>query len=725
MVTQFKVTVTAIFIAGLSCLLWPSSAAAVIPNSDNPDAYTEKQFRQDLLEYNKRTMSGAYLKVGNRDPRWDDLVVELLDAQAVLFVNYKAYRSDKVPVVTSKDRRYDIAKQLKELECSDPMAGYVILLHSKSKEEGYLDYARWVYRSLLDSEYPANRKTAIAWRLARLLNQSDQKEEAARVVASWVDLICQAVAEPDMSLEDQYFMFRVVKDQIDEDWLPRWESVCQRIDTEGPANPWLVGAICGFYHVEEGWEVRGGGYANTVTDDGWVGFKEHMSSARRNLVDAWGIAPQFPDVSAKMITVSMGQSTGEERLWFDRAVQAQFDYYRAYSSYIWSLRPRWGGSLNEMYAFGLECLETDRFDTRVPSLFYRSLKDIADDQEHYGFWKRPGVYEQCMVYFESRKSEPNPSDEPPWWDSMKAATAWRMGRYDDSVYWMKRLGDDLSTKAFTYVDGDPLLAPSECYARMATLEPDLRLARRSWLDKKYRNTSETINTIIERMEPGDPARPYLRHLSIWARRLHQDAKGTWIDLLGQPDLLGWKVHYGEWSVDDQGRLTGMSEKTGLELECRYNLGHRVEITGTLSLLESPKPDWHNGGILLSYRKEKDGSDRMHRDVLLYDEWDKAVTSQNYKYDRAGHPVAIGKTNTFQIEMWDEHLRLTVNDQVVCEHHKMKYDLPDKQHPFAIGGRYNYPGASVRFDELKGRRLDQRPAWVADPDQHDKTDPATP
>ena len=67
---KFLRLITACLLATFCCGVY-----AAIPNSDNPDAYTEKQYRQDLLAYNKRTMSEAYLQVGDRDPKWDDLMI--------------------------------------------------------------------------------------------------------------------------------------------------------------------------------------------------------------------------------------------------------------------------------------------------------------------------------------------------------------------------------------------------------------------------------------------------------------------------------------------------------------------------------------------------------------------------------------------------------------------------------------------------------------------------
>ncbi len=710
MVIAFKDLFVAVITALSLSLLCSAVALAVIPNSDNPEAYTEKQYRLDLLEYNKQTMSGAYLEVGHRDPRWDDLVVEFLDAQSVRFVNYKAYKTAKVPETASKERGYEIAKQLKELGCTDPMAGYVILLHTKSKEEGYLDYARWVYQSLLDSDYPVNRKTAIAWRLARLLNNDDHKDEAAEVVQSWVDMICEAVADPELSLENQYFMFRVLKDQIDEDWLSRWESVCERIDIQEPANPWLVSAICGFYHVEAGWEVRGGGYANTVTDEGWVGFKEHMNSARKHLVNAWEVAPQFPDVPARMIAVSMADSSGEERLWFGRAVEAQFDYYRAYSSYIWSLRPRWGGSLDEIYAFGVECLETDRVDTRVPNIFYKVMIDLYSETDDYSYWGRPGAYENFMRYYDAMKREPGGEGDITWWDSMKAAYAWRVGRYQEAAQQIEALGEDFIPKVFSKLGGEPVLAQSEIYVRLnPTTDAVADRVDRLWDQGRHRRAGELLDGTLLGLVPGDPARVYLENKAAQSRWKHKNAQGVWADLLGRTDMGGWDVERGAWSMDEQGRLTGHSLENGLAAVCRLKFGYRYELKGSLECLQSPDPQEANGGVLMVYKV--DGSLAYHRDVLLFPQKQSVLAARTFKYATESYPAELQPRNTFHLQVWDRYVRLTVNDVVVIENRQMPRKLSRTVYRFALGGYYDEPGGTIRYDELKIKRLRQRPDWI--------------
>ena len=67
------------------------------------------------------------------------------------------------------------------------------------------------------------------------------------------------------------------------------------------------------------------------------------------------------------------------RFWFDQAVAAQLDAPGAHRTLRWAIRPRWGGSHEEMLRFGLECLNTRRFDTSVPDVFADVVFDIKEE----------------------------------------------------------------------------------------------------------------------------------------------------------------------------------------------------------------------------------------------------------------------------------------------------------------------------------------------------------
>ena len=158
-----------------------------------------------------------------------------------------------------------------------------------------------------------------------------------------------------------------------------------------------------------GLEKRGTGYADTVTEEGWKGFKENSTKAAEFFTKAWEIDPKLPYAAAAMIEVAMsGDDKLSSRDWFDRAVAAQMDYKLAYNHYLWSIRPRWGGSHKKMYQFGLECLATKRFDTAVPEKFIQVCLDIDSELGGKGeVWRKTGVFANIKKLMEGLENEPS------------------------------------------------------------------------------------------------------------------------------------------------------------------------------------------------------------------------------------------------------------------------------------------------------------------------------
>lgn len=168
--------------------------------------------------------------------------------------------------------------------------------------------------------------------------------------------------------------------------------------TPPPADPWFALMMRARQAFDRAWDARGGGYANTVTEEGWDGYRKGIQEASELLNQAWTLHPEIPDAAVLMIDCSRGDPKGC-RFWFDRAVAAQMDALDAYSSYRFTLRPRWGGSLQDMEAFAEECLNTKRFDTHVPLQYVVGLYNIADEREEewQQVFQKPGVYEQCRT----------------------------------------------------------------------------------------------------------------------------------------------------------------------------------------------------------------------------------------------------------------------------------------------------------------------------------------
>jgi hypothetical protein len=106
------------------------------------------------------------------------------------------------------------------------------------------------------------------------------------------------------------------------------------------------------YHLDLAWEWRGNGYGNTVTPEGWHGFKEELAKTRQ-ILDGYQLGKLFPEYFALMLTVALGEGWSRERYerLFDEATRAEPDYYGFYFQKAHYLLPRWHGKKGEWEQF--------------------------------------------------------------------------------------------------------------------------------------------------------------------------------------------------------------------------------------------------------------------------------------------------------------------------------------------------------------------------------------
>src|SRR4029079_8072252 len=130
------------------------------------------------------------------------------------------------------------------------------------------------------------------------------------------------------------------------------------------------------------------------------------------------------------------------RLWFDRAVTAQFDCHTAYTQYIWALRPRWSGSHAEMIAFGKACANTKRYDTNVPMIFIRALEDIGTELPNiYALFQEPVFANEVIAVEKGLLNAPERQVERQKRLSYLIFHAWACKRYDEAKAALAELKD--------------------------------------------------------------------------------------------------------------------------------------------------------------------------------------------------------------------------------------------------------------------------------------------
>lgn len=157
-----------------------------------------------------------------------------------------------------------------------------------------------------------------------------------------------------------------VLEKIEKSSVDEWLKVLIRIDVERDAA----------------WKARGGGYANTVTEEGWNGYSNHGDACKGAFKRAMELH-DYPEPA--YLFSSLGPF--DDKI-FVAATSKQLDFDGFFGNFLWyNCYPRWCGSLAKMKAFAERCYETKRHDTMVPYMYaeamLRMAKDAGEKQEVY------------------------------------------------------------------------------------------------------------------------------------------------------------------------------------------------------------------------------------------------------------------------------------------------------------------------------------------------------
>lgn len=132
------------------------------------------------------------------------------------------------------------------------------------------------------------------------------------------------------------------------------------------------------------WESCGGGWANTVTEEGWKGFHKNLRAAREHFHAALKLHPERVNPYIQLISVEMGESNQEAMIdafrklvWYDPENSAGF------SNILWGILPRWGGSHELIRQLAIEAMDCPRRELAIPAMGYQCLAEIA--------WDYPGI----------------------------------------------------------------------------------------------------------------------------------------------------------------------------------------------------------------------------------------------------------------------------------------------------------------------------------------------
>jgi hypothetical protein len=158
-------------------------------------------------------------------------------------------------------------------------------------------------------------------------------------------------------LSQFYGMFEIAASLDDSVWSNHLDRL-ERWAKASPDSPTPL-VVLGSIYKSYAWKARGGGYANTVTQEGWRQFEERLTRARDLLDEAAKKKVQDPEVYCARITVAMGlnESKSEMDAIFNKGIAVDPNYLPLYQAKAYFLLPRWHGDPGDWEAFAQQAAD--------------------------------------------------------------------------------------------------------------------------------------------------------------------------------------------------------------------------------------------------------------------------------------------------------------------------------------------------------------------------------
>ena len=691
----------------------PTKTEPPKPIPTGPDCYTQAKYDAAVEKVHYRTIVDAYRQVGVRDPKWDDKAVGLLEG----FAKHRAKSKD----APSPSELYGQAKVLIDLGCTDPMIQYAYAITCKLKrdydamdkhlvkaQDGFekTNYPR-VQARLAPLELLRFHK---AWRI-----NLPEDSRSLELLREWnVGMLSDGSFLPG----EERIAVSWLLSPLDDFPYPGRLDLYEAVKKRPGVDPYVLNTVGGRCHLREGWRLRGEGWGYQISEEGWKGFEEQSKEAYKLFLAAWKLHPEYPEAPTGLMEIAMiGVAPPEDsvRLWFDRALAAQMDYIPAYDEYFRSLLPRWGGSHEEIYGFGVECLKTGRFDTHVPSQFSSALNHIASDVDpDRSYMRKPETAKHLKEMMDGYEKTGLMGGVERC-RTLKALYLWSAGHYPDAKLVMDELGDRADKSVAQENFGTSLDKVREELAVLG-VEPGLGLAE---VQKLYDGGEPSkalvaCKQVLAKCAGMKLATEYARN---WFFKLNTEAemaKGGWVNITPETDFAAWSKDSGEWIKTDDGAVQGTSDKADAKsaLSSRVNVGSHFELKGEFHYV-TPKDanvsavitfdgSWRNVRVAFPLGMTQIDIDWVHAN------WGSA----------AGHPV-YQEHNTFAIRYWEGKMSIDVNGKsmggpFICNPDKGKEKslLADPQVGVVLSAISSKGGCTVKFNNLQVRQLTQIPADIA-------------
>jgi hypothetical protein len=689
----------------IACAIRAVGAALMLlasPADLRAEPTTQADITRQVREWLERKFQSDFRAHGKADAPWAGKLGEF-------HVAFAAAMADKFADVTELEA---LAAELVAAGCDDPVFGMF---------RGRIELARGRHRQALDlireqlpeaalADYPVfYALLALPWsRVARA--ETDPTMIPPNPDTPLFQFAAEAASDKDFGAGNQ----RVYTSSFMPSGPAFLAYAAERFaKPESGVDPWITTLVLGQAALSKAWAARGTGWAADVKPEGWEGLAEHLAVAREHLTRAHEMHPEYPEAALCMISVSLGDGSNEGRLWFDRAVAAQFDYMSPYKLMVHDiLRPRWGGSHEAMLEFGRECLDSGRFDTEVPGVFLDAVLTIGDDlPDRRDALADPDVLDDCVKVCTGYIAASKP-ERARQWKAWLAVIYWAARQYADACPILDELGDDPGPKPLEAFRTRADLVIGECRLFGGPHARAFVAAERLVDDGRDEPALKAFRELADATDLHPAARRLVAGRVVMLEKAAALADMEWVDLQPGADLAGWRTVGGAWQVDADGTLVGTSRGAGLfKLLCETEVGRDVEFTAEFDIVGRPTPQkpWERLVVMLCHPAGDDGSLEAVTLRLIGPSRRLAIRRGFMAEDIwVSKEVGFKETNALRIVLWDGKVSVFLRGQKVVN----KFELPPDR---SAGGGLaiaeyatNGPPLQLRIRGMRARRLVEPP-----------------
>ncbi len=668
------------------------------------------------LRFLRTIMTDAYQERGHRDPSWDH---RMLDILAELERRYQQRAGFK--------EKQELSRQcalLRTTGCDDALLHFAAICA--------VDFARLTPRTrtslerviarLDEQDYSPLLKCVALMKLAVAERSQNAAEAAEQHDTQAVDAFFDWLEHhPEQwrgdGQQQLIFMARTLAGVADESEaaFARSDAFAARLAAVEGIEPWLATFIRGEVAMGKAWVYRGGGPAREIDEQRSELYRQHIDEARPLLTEANRLAPDQPEPACDMIRICWGGLNAVDpqrhpHYWFTKAVRAQFDYMLAYTSYAFTLLPRWGGTHETSVEFARQCAATQRFDTPVPYYALEILCRLAlrDFDRNLGALRRFDVFPMIQTVLQAyvdREQDPR-----------------RRHQYRSELLLWCYLHDQPAARGTWSADAPPFdrtvldLYRYKSVQDFGDREIDILLARggpAGALIDKALATSEGAKAakLFAEALTASPNDPWTQRLAAtmatvtpWQQTFDD---GQWVDLTFNDSLSGWTPVHGQWTGIDDRTVEAVTDASGLRMFLDLNTGRRFEVEMTIEFIHKALPRNFNAGICFAHRHEYPG---VFRKILLSkDDQALYVSSQSNIPTRIGD-AAIDQAAHLRVQVDGENAKVHVNGQALYDDVWLKDRAYfEKEQELAIGGNYlGVDGYVVRFSNLRIMKRQNEP-----------------